>query len=677
MSLALERQRWLGVIALALAVPLPFTGVVSLPFLLPFVVVAGWLVAARRPLPALPAWAENLLAPLVLVAVVAAGGMRFGILRPVAQLAIAVAAIRLFGCHEDARARKATLLLALVGVAGIASSTHPLLAAYLIGLLALVVAVIGHLSLLRRARPAATSRSTAWPPGRLVVATVVISVLVAAPLFVLLPRLRSPFAAAPFGSRPVSGFRDAVALHRIGDVKLSTSVALRARFPEGEALDPEWLRLAGTSLQRYRNGVWAQAQMRRAALARGSDGWVRLAEYSTGARRVRAEITLEKRSDSLFLPLGTVAMTVPPGVSAWRGPLGEIRIPRWSEVPLTYEVEFVPGAVLAPEPQPGDLMLAEGTEAVAELAHQVAGSARTPVAAAIALESHLRRTYTYSTSTYAPMRDDPVNWFLFQRGAGHCEFFASSLVLMMRAVGIPARMQAGYAGGEITPDGDILVRDAEAHAWVVAWLAPTWEGLHDLGRSLGEGGPMPAGTWRMFDPTPAEGRPGIDQAPRLFRVDLSWQRIEQVWDRWVLTFSLADQLDMLQSLVVDGYRVLRWVLAAALALLLLSLGVDRARSVLGRRRRRGGVASRTVSGVAIGRVAEAARRGGIGLPAGATPRQLAASLAARRPDVAGPIQWLVSVHESEVYAGRAASPRARVRRTARALMRSLARRPAV
>jgi len=669
----LARQRWLGAIALAVALPLPFTGVVSVPFLVPFVVVAAWMVAARRQVASLPAWAENLLAPAVLLAVVAAGGLRFGILRPVAQLAVAVAAIRLFGCHDPARARRTALLLALVGTAGIASSTHPLLAFYLLGLLAMVVVAVGHLEL--NARGHGRRRVAVWPPARVVAGTVVIAALVAAPLFVLLPRLRSPFAAAPFGSRPVSGFRDAVALHRIGDVKLSTSVALRVRFADAAAADPEWLRLAGTSLQRYRNGVWAQAQMRRTPLVAGADGDVRLADASGAGRRVRAEITLEKRSDSLFLPLGTTALRLPMGLEAGRGPLGEVRIPRWTDVPLTYEVEFAPGAVAVPPPQPGDLQLAEGTEAVAELARQVAGGARTPVAAALALEAHLRRNYAYSTSTFAPMREDPVTWFLFQRGEGHCEFFASSMVLLLRAVGVPARMQAGYAGGELTDAGEYLVRDAEAHAWVVAWLAPTWEGLDELRARLASGEPPPPGSWRLFDPTPAEGRPGLGRAPGLFRVDLSWQRVEQLWDRWVLTFSLADQLDVLQAAVASGARATRWALTGAAAVALAVLAAGRARALARRRRRRAG-AVRTAAGAALARVTDAARRAGVTLPDCPTPRQLARDISARRPEVAAPVHWLVDRHEVEAYAGGPAAPKGEVRRATRDVLRVLGRRVA-
>src|SRR5512136_3266464 len=146
MTAVLERQRWLAALALAVAVPLPFTGVVSWPFLLPFLVVATWVVSSRRPLAPPPAWLENVLAPLILAAVVAAGGVRYGVLRPVSQLAVLVAAVRLPACGQRSRAMSTGGTLALVGVAGIASSTHPSLALYLVVLLAFVLVAVGRLT---------------------------------------------------------------------------------------------------------------------------------------------------------------------------------------------------------------------------------------------------------------------------------------------------------------------------------------------------------------------------------------------------------------------------------------------------------------------------------------------------------------------------------------------------
>lgn len=63
-----------------------------------------------------------------------------------------------------------------------------------------------------------------------------------------------------------------------------------------------------------------------------------------------------------------------------------------------------------------------------------------------------------------------VDEFLFESKQGFCEHFAGSFVFLMRAAGIPARVLAGYQGGERHPDGYLLVRQYDAHAWTEVWL---------------------------------------------------------------------------------------------------------------------------------------------------------------------------------------------------------------
>lgn len=70
-----------------------------------------------------------------------------------------------------------------------------------------------------------------------------------------------------------------------------------------------------------------------------------------------------------------------------------------------------------------------------------------------------------------PMKDDDIDQFLFSNRAGFCAHFASSFTFVMRVMNIPARIVAGYQGGEINPDsGLITVRQYDAHAWVEVWL---------------------------------------------------------------------------------------------------------------------------------------------------------------------------------------------------------------
>lgn len=108
-----------------------------------------------------------------------------------------------------------------------------------------------------------------------------------------------------------------------------------------------------------------------------------------------------------------------------------------------------------------------------------------------ALESYLRDsgefTYSLDLSVVDPKRD-PVEDFLFNRKKGHCEYFASTLALMLRAAKIPARIVSGYKGGVPHPvkKGVLEVQQRFAHLWVEAWV-------DDEG-------------WTTFDPTPQEAR---------------------------------------------------------------------------------------------------------------------------------------------------------------------------
>jgi len=695
MTAVRERQRWLAALALAVAVPLPFTGLVSLPFLLPFVATAVWVAASRRPIAPLPAWVENVLAPLILVAVVAGGGVRYGILRPVAQLAVLVAAVRLPGCGQRSRAASTGGILALVGVAGIASSTHPSLALYLVALLVLVLIAVARLE---DASLSEGGRSTGFPPLRLVVGSVVVAVMVAAPIFALLPRLRSPFAGAPFGARSVGGFRDAVMLHGIGDVKQSRRLAMRVSFPgvPPTRVSPDWLRLVGATMKHYRAGGWVEGRLKGERFTVRREQPIALVEGRRPEGTRRAEISLEKESTAIFIPLGAVSLTMHTPVALSRDLSGALRIPRGIEPPVPYAVEFDPADVRQPPPDEADVEPPPDSGELRALADQVTRRTTNDLAAALAIEQYLQRSYRYVLRTTAPLREDPVRWFLFRSREGHCEFFAYSMVLLLRTLGIPARLQAGYAGGEPDGKGGFLVRDTEAHAWVVAYIRDDRASMPDEdgqagADSLGAGaggsgghlrrvggwnvaGPPRNGRWRMFDPTPSEGRPGISEIGGGRTLVMTWQRLEGLWDRWVLTFTLADQVELvrqaLEGVAAGGRLAIRWApevaLLAALAFLLLSWRTVRPRAP--RARRKPGPVTRDLL-----RVIAAATRRGMVVPPGMTAREFASIASATFPGVNAPLGWLVREHERCRYAQGSPPGAQALRRAVRAIEGSMAR----
>jgi protein-glutamine gamma-glutamyltransferase len=650
-----ERQRWLGALALAVAVPLPLTGIVTWPFLVPFVAVAIWVVASRHPLAPLPAWLENALAPAILLAVIAAGGVRYGILRPVAQLAVLVAAVRLPGSGQRSRTASTGGVLALVGVAGIASSTHPTLALYLVALLTFVVLAVGRLTGVSLGEgTTAGARAPGFPPARLVVATVVTAVVVATPLFALLPRLRSPFAAGPFAAYSLTGFRDTVMLHGIGEVKQSHRLVMRVSFPGSEAghVSPEWLRMVGGTMTHYRAGGWLEARLHGERVVASPGVPITLAPRAPGSVLRRAEVLLERAGGPLFVPVGAVSLTMHSPLVLRREPSGVLRLPRDAEAPVAYSVEFDAARVEQPAHDDADLELPPDSEDLHALAGQMTGRTTNALAVALAIEQAVQQRCRYVLQVNAPLREDPVRWFLFRSRAGHCEFFASSMVLLLRTLGIPARLQVGFAGGEPDGGGGFLVRDSHAHAWVVAFAD---------------------GRWRVFDPTPPEGRPGMSPGPGGGALAWAWQNLETAWDRWVLTFSMADQVDLARRALDSIVAARRFVPQLAL----LSCGVVLLAVLVRRRRKAEAVLPVEIAADSpylsrtLRAVMRAAARRGVALPPSLTAREFAGIASASFPGAREPLGWLVDQHERVCYGGLEPPARRELRRARREIERTM------
>lgn len=102
---------------------------------------------------------------------------------------------------------------------------------------------------------------------------------------------------------------------------------------------------------------------------------------------------------------------------------------------------------------------------IQDVAKQVTADAQTPFDKAAAVTQYLRQNIEYASTIPAPPRNtDVLEWVLFQYKKGFCVYYASSEVLMLRAVGIPARMAVGFSQGEQKGD-KYIVRKANAHAW--------------------------------------------------------------------------------------------------------------------------------------------------------------------------------------------------------------------
>ena len=153
---------------------------------------------------------------------------------------------------------------------------------------------------------------------------------------------------------------------------------------------------------------------------------------------------------------------------------------------------------------------------VLDLAEQVVGNAETRYDQAQAIETYLR-AYTYTLDLPDPPKDrDVVDYFLFDLQKGYCDYYASAMVVMARAIGIPARLATGYAQGTYDRDkGRWVVTEKNGHSWVeiyfdgIGWVefeptaglrAPDWPGGEGLSRPVVP--PLPPRTVRWWQRVP-------------------------------------------------------------------------------------------------------------------------------------------------------------------------------
>jgi transglutaminase-like putative cysteine protease len=133
-----------------------------------------------------------------------------------------------------------------------------------------------------------------------------------------------------------------------------------------------------------------------------------------------------------------------------------------------------PPTLEAPEQNPEYLDAGTLSEQAHEVAVQaVAGHDASQFERVMALTTYLQQNYRYSLQLgQVPPGRDPVDWFLFDAKIGYCEQFATAETLMLRSLGIPARLATGYSTGDYDPVlNQSVVREHDAHAWVEVWFS--------------------------------------------------------------------------------------------------------------------------------------------------------------------------------------------------------------
>ena len=179
--------------------------------------------------------------------------------------------------------------------------------------------------------------------------------------------------------------------------------------------------------------------------------------------------------------------------------------------------------------------------------------------------------FRYST-TGLPTGEQALEQFLFEKKQGHCEFFAASFALILRAAGVPARLVGGYLGGEYNElGGYYLVSEAMAHVWVEAFIS-------------GKG-------WVRVDPSSFARNAGAvwgDTPPKslLHKIRLMLDSLDHTWNSAVITYDFERQIDTVRTAgkLLQGIDV-KMALRSALRGLLMMAGAAGACAILLYRKR--------------------------------------------------------------------------------------------
>ncbi|HXM97516.1 MAG TPA: DUF3488 and transglutaminase-like domain-containing protein [Candidatus Dormibacteraeota bacterium] len=371
-------------------------------------------------------------------------------------------------------------------------------------------------------------------------------------LFFIFPRFSAGYWGRT-GMQPslMTGFNENVELGQIGEMKKNSAVVMRVRT--GGPVNYPLLRWRGIALVEFDGRRWFTNGQHGEQLpsARNSDGWIRVdtseAAKNRNATGLKYTILLEPlATDALFVPANVVSLRgnfsgEGGGYTLRRNYLlrdatGSLFNPYHNYSQIRYEgFSALPAIIPAKLREAGSeypkeilqsyLQLPKMDPRIAALAERLTRNAATPYDKAVTLENYLRHSFRYTLTLTGKSGDDPLPHFLFETRAGHCEYFASSMAVMLRTMGIPTREVNGFLPGEYNDLGeDYVVRASDAHSWVEVYF--------------------PGNGWITFDPTPPAAEADAGLFSRLANY-LDW--FELSWSEWIINYDFAHQVVLAQS----------------------------------------------------------------------------------------------------------------------------------
>ncbi|HEX5412532.1 MAG TPA: DUF3488 and transglutaminase-like domain-containing protein [Terriglobia bacterium] len=365
--------------------------------------------------------------------------------------------------------------------------------------------------------------------------------------FFVIPRYRSGYLTG-LGTRPenITGFSGSVILGDVSRIMRSGTVVFRV-LPEDNFRNYSTVKWRGVALDSFDGGHWYNDNTKQTAVQSAADDRFIIPRESAAA--TRPEKTL--RYKVLLSPISTDVLFA---ASRARLISGRMRLLTLDETDSLHDTRYgfssfqyeVVSQIGLPSPSvlraASDIYPAQIRmlylrlppaldPRIKALADKVTSPAVNSYDRAVQIRNYLRDNFVYTLEEQPVDRSDPLGDFLFTSRKGDCEYFASAMAIMLRTIGIPARLVNGFQRGSYNPFGkDFVVRAHDAHSWVEVYF-------------VGYG-------WIPFDPTPPDPNPVVAS-----RLDDYVDALTLFWSEWIVNYDFSHQLRLATEVEAQSHEL--------------------------------------------------------------------------------------------------------------------------
>ncbi len=365
----------------------------------------------------------------------------------------------------------------------------------------------------------------------------------AVPMFFMLPRVGGAgFGANQGGVSGMTGFSNTVKLGDIGRIQQSDEVVMRVRVEGDDKNMLGGIRWRGVALDTFDNKTWSKSKTPPPNPFIKSENDIFRIDYSSGKRDLTVQtVYLEPLDTSVLFALSRPVAIHGNFQVLQKDSYGGITSVRNNFERISYKVysdRWLPNV----EALKNDNSVYQADDAnylqipnkfdsrIADLASQITQGKSNRYDKAKAVEQYLQTQLGYTLEQKAS-GEEPLADFLFNVREGHCEYFSTAMVMMLRTQGIAARVVNGFQLGEYNETADVfVVKQKDAHSWVEVYFPKEK-------------------AWITFDPTPFAGQNLSGNSSGMFGfVGKYLDALETFWIQYFVSFDNQEQQSLFRTM---------------------------------------------------------------------------------------------------------------------------------